>query len=133
MGIRDLPQVWDFLAFAVLGVLPIWYATIVSRRNKMNEARSSIDVQLKQRLDLIPNILRIAQRFMEHEGKLLNQITQLRTQVTQSRPGMAGEGKQRAMEDLLSSKMGQLMVQVENYPQLKSEPLQLNLNATTRL
>jgi LemA protein len=71
----------------VLGVVFIvvyaWYATIVKRRNRVMEALAGIDVQLQQRHDLIPNVLTIARRLMEHERSLLNDITALRATAHQ--------------------------------------------------
>jgi LemA protein len=108
---------------AVVAIVYYWYASIVSKRNKVGEAFSSIEVQLKQRLDLIPNILTIAKQFMEHEKVLLTEITELRTQLT--KPPTSNDantmGSYLSAVEQLSTKMGQLMVNVENYPTLKSD------------
>jgi LemA protein len=102
---------------AVLAGLYLWYATIVARRNKVQEALSSVDVHLNQRHDLIPNIVKLADRFMQHERGLLEEVTRLRGQVTQARGGSAGEVEQRfRLEGELAQRMGQLMVTMENYP-----------------
>ena len=53
------------------------YVNVIQIRNKMQEASSAISVQLKKRYDLIPNILTIAQKFMEHERGLMEDITKL--------------------------------------------------------
>ncbi len=55
--------------------------SIILKRNKVLESLSTVDVQLKQRLDVIPNILTIAQKFMEHEKTLLSDITELRAKA----------------------------------------------------
>ena len=72
------------LAIAVV-VVVFWiysiYASVIRKRNKAQEAFSSIDVQLKKRYDLIPNILTIAQKYMEHERGIMEEVTKLRTQV----------------------------------------------------
>lgn len=57
------------------------YNSLVTKRNKVKEAFASIDVQLKKRYDLIPNILTIANKFMEHERGLMENITALRSQA----------------------------------------------------
>ena len=57
------------------------YASVIQKKNKVLEAFSSIDVQLKKRYDLIPNILTITNKFMEHEKGLFGEITKLRTQA----------------------------------------------------
>lgn len=101
----------------------IWYATIISRRNKAQEALSGIDVQLTKRHDLIPNILKIARRFMEHEKGLMEEVTRLRTEaMSGGAPRTADEAAKRfEVERELQTVMGRLMVSVENYPQLKSD------------
>ena len=72
-------MLWVLLAIAVVLVgAYIWYAMIVTRRNRVSEALAGVDVQLQQRHDLIPNVLAIARRFMEHERTLLEEITELR-------------------------------------------------------
>ena len=74
------------LLLAVIGVVLfivyIWYAGIIAKKNKALEALSGIDVQLKKRNNLIPNILKIAARFMNHEKELMEKITKLRTKVS---------------------------------------------------
>jgi len=100
-----------------------WYATIVSRRNSAEEALSGVDVQLKKRTDLIPNILVIAARFMEHEKSLLTEITQLRTDILKAAetPENTATETRFALEAAMDSKLSGLMVAVENYPDLKSQ------------
>ena len=56
------------------------YTRVIKSKNKVDEALSSIDVQLKKRYDLIPNSLTIANKFMEHERGLLEEIERLRSQ-----------------------------------------------------
>ncbi len=101
----------------------IWYVKIIGARNKAQEAFSGIDVQLKKRRDLIPNILTIAKRFMEHERSLLEEITRLRAQALESggKPDAEAAKQMFEIEAALQGRMGQLMVAVENYPDLKSD------------
>lgn len=110
-------------AVAVLLLFYFWYATIVSRRNASEEALSGIDVQLKKRTDLIPNILKIASRFMEHEQALLTEITRLRTEVIKAAESAdrSDTEKRFELEAVLENKLSGLMVAVENYPELKSQ------------
>lgn len=115
---------WTLIAvFAIpLIVLYGWYASIIGKRNKAQEALSGIDVQLKKRSNLIPNILKIAKKFMDHEKSLLTEITALRERVDQDYDKSdKGEVQQHLnASELLAGKMGQLMVSVEDYPELKS-------------
>lgn len=81
------------IAITVL-VIYMWYASIIQRRNQVLEALSSIDVQLRKRFDLIPNILTMVQKFMSHEQAIFNEITALRTQAEASyNPANAAEVK----------------------------------------
>lgn len=116
------------IAIGVAGVVLVigyfWYASIIGRRNKAQEAFSGIDVQLKKRHDLIPNILTIAKRFMEHERSLLEEITRLRARALETTTGRADPAAAKELfeiEAALQGRMGSLMVAVENYPDLKSD------------
>jgi LemA protein len=108
---------------AVFALLYWWYATLVRRRNRVAEALAGVDVQLQQRHDLIPNVLRIARRFMEHESKLLNDITALRSKAQQQlgERDFARVSEKLEAESLLGQQMGRLMMLAENYPQLRSD------------
>ena len=109
------------VGLAAVAVLYAWYAAIVARRNKVQEALSSVDVHLNQRHDLIPNIVQLAGRFMEHERSLLTDVTRLREEA-RSTPATTGEaGKRFAIEGELSQRVGQLLGRLEAYPELKSD------------
>ena len=101
------------------------YISIITKKNKVKEALSGIDVQLKKRADLIPSILKIAKRFMVHEKSLLTEITELRTKLNT----IYDVKDQIAVKEHLeiaqgfANKYGQLMLAVENYPDLKSDSL----------
>lgn len=111
----------------VIGVLVVggyaWYAAIVRRRNQVLEALAGIDVQLQQRHDLIPNVLTIARRFMDHERQLLTEITELRARAHQQvgERDFAKVTEKFEIESRLAQQMGRLMMLAENYPQLKSD------------
>jgi LemA protein len=116
------PGSWIVVA-VVLGGLYFWYATIVTRRNRVSEALAGIDVQLQQRHDLIPNVLRIARRFMEHERALLEEITALRTTASQQlgERDFSKIAEKFEAEARLGSQMGRLLAVAESYPQLKAD------------
>ncbi|MEZ5690930.1 MAG: LemA family protein [Rickettsiales bacterium] len=86
-----------------------------------------MDVQLKNRLNIIPNILKIAQKFMDHEKTLLNEITELRTKAEKDydKNNHSAVNERLAIAEQLSGKMGKLMVAVEAYPDLKSDQTML--------
>jgi LemA protein len=113
--------VWLLIAAGVVAVLYFWYAAIIARRNKVQEALSSVDVHLNQRHDLIPNIVSLAGRFMDHERALLTDVTRLREEARRT-PATPGEtGKRFALEGELGQRVGQLLVSMEAYPELKSD------------
>jgi LemA protein len=116
---------WVIFALLLILLFGIyaWYATIVTRRNRVSEALGGIDAQLQQRHDLIPNLLTIARRFMEHERALLDEITALRTKA-QAQAGsrdFAAAGERFATEAQLAADMGRLFALAEAYPQLRSD------------
>ena len=104
-------------------VLYIWYAKIVARRNTAREALSGIDVQLTKRSELIPNILAIAKKFMEHEKELLEEVTKLRSKATAGYDALDPKQVAKHFEDsaALGAQMGKLMISMEAYPDLKSD------------
>lgn len=92
-------------------LLLIWlyslYTGIIQKKNKVQEAFSSIDVQLKKRYDLLPNILTIAQKFMEHERTLFEDITKLRTEALNLSNDYSNIDKKIKLDKEITSKMGQ--------------------------
>lgn len=109
---------------AAVGVIYyILYARIIRLRNAALEALGSIDVQLRKRHDLIPNILKMVQKYMDHEKDLLGRITQLRARVTESydKTDPSQVGDHLRVEGELQQAMGSLFHAVsENYPELRS-------------
>ena len=106
------------IIFIILVILYSSYFNVIKAKNNVMEALSGIDVQLKKRHDLIPNILTIAKRFMEHEKELFEKVTELRTQAMKA---PLGSKAKFVAEDKLDSTLGQILVSVENYPELKSD------------
>jgi len=96
---------------------------IVTKRNKVENADASIDVMLKKRFDLIPNLYDLVKQYMEHEKTLLENIVWIRNEA--SKGNMTAETNQK-MEEV----MKQLKVSVENYPDLKANQNFLQLQAT---
>jgi LemA protein len=114
--------VWLIVLAAALAGLYVWYAVIIVRRNKVREALSSVDVHLNQRHDLIPNIVKLAARLMEHERGLIEEVTRLRGMVHRPHSGAPGEVEARfALEAQLAQQVGRLLVTMEAYPEVKSD------------
>ena len=120
------------IGLVLLAILYFWYAGIISKKNKVLEALSGIDVQLQKRAELIPNILAIAKKFMEHEKNLLENITRLREKLLDGYDKTNAEAVKQhlSMAEELQQNMSGLMVQVENYPDLKSDATMLQAQQT---
>lgn len=101
-------------------VFYVMYVSLVQSKNSVETALSNIDIQLRRRLDTIPNLLRIAQKFMTHEKELISEVTRLRTEALKT-PCKENPEKGFKINQKLGEKMGGIMVAVENYPDLKSD------------
>ena len=105
--------------FLLVVILYFLYASLIKKKNKVKEAMSGIDVQLKKRYDLIPNMLNMAKKFMEHEKGLMTEIVRLRTEAMKK--SFNGSPKEMMdLDNLIDSKLKEFWVSVENYPDLKS-------------
>ena len=103
----------------ILITLYMLYVSLIKKKNKVKEAMSGIDVQLKKRYDLIPNLLNMAKKFMEHEKALMTEIVRLRTEAMKK--SFNGEPKEMMeLDNLIDSKLKDFWLSVENYPDLKS-------------
>jgi LemA protein len=130
---------------AVLGVLVLIviivaatvagiYNKLVTMRNRYKNAYAQIDVQLKRRYDLIPNLVETAKGYMKHESGTLEAVTQARniayaaSQTAASNPGDAGAVKSlAAAESGLGGALGRLMMVSEQYPDLKANQNMMQL------
>lgn len=97
-------------------VLIVLYNRLVRLRNMVREGWSGIDVQLKRRANLIPNLVETVKGYMGHERNLLETVTELRSQSMQA--GDLGE-KQR-VENALTGGLARLFAVAEGYPELKA-------------
>ena len=100
------------LIFWVIGI----YNNLVALRNNRENAFANIDVQLKQRYDLIPNLVNTVKGYAEHEKGLLERVTAART----SAMGATSMNDKIEAENALSSALAGLKVSVEAYPDLKA-------------
>ena len=103
------------IAVVVLFVISM-YNSLIQLRNRVKNAWSQIDVQLKRRHDLIPNLIETVKGYMTHEREIMENITKYRSQAMDAK----SVGDKAQAEGLLSGALGQLRVQVENYPDLKA-------------
>ena len=102
---------------AVVAVVAI-YNGLVRRRNQVDNAWSQIDVQLKRRHDLIPNLVEAVKGYMEFEKETLTQVVNARAAAVSAAP--QGPEAQAQAENLLTGALRQLFAVVENYPDLKA-------------
>lgn len=115
----DWSNPWIIAAIAILIVFYALYVRLISIRNKVKESAADIDVQLKKRYDLIPNMLQMAAKFMEHEKSLMTELTELRTKAMSSTFAASPKEKME-LESLLNKKLNDFKISLENYPDLKS-------------
>ena len=98
------------------------YNGLVRRRNEVEEAYRQIDVQLKRRYDLIPNLLEGVKKYFRQEQEVLTEVTQARAQAMQPQ----SPRQQAQSEARLSGAIGNLFAVAENYPELRSEKVLLD-------
>lgn len=117
-----------FLAIAlVVGMIIAGiYNNLIRKRNMVDNAFYSIDVQLKKRYDLIPSLVETVKGYMHHEKDLLTSITELRTRAL----GSNDLNDKVKLANDISKGIGQLLVSVENYPDLKASQNFLHLQAS---
>jgi LemA protein len=92
------------------------YNRLVALRQNVNEAFADIDVQLKQRQDLVPNLVETVKGYAAHERGTLDEVTQARTTAVAAQ----GPAQQAAAENMLTGALGRLMAVAEAYPDLKA-------------
>lgn len=110
----------------IAALLLLWgiytYNNLIAKRNRVKQCRSGICVALKQRNDLIPNLVASVKAYVGHENQILTRIADLR-----SRTASASDGELIRGGNEISSLLGRLNVAVENYPELKANVQFLHL------
>lgn len=105
------------LALLVVLFIVVIYNRLVGLRNQVRNGWSQIDVQLKRRADLIPNLVNAVQGYLDHESRVLTEITNARARAMAAGDNVA----QRAdAENQITSALRSLFAVAENYPQLRS-------------
>ncbi|HLC66312.1 MAG TPA: LemA family protein [Candidatus Nanoarchaeia archaeon] len=109
---------WIILGIvALLGLYLIFsYNRLIVLRNRIDNAWSQIDVQLKRRTDLIPNLIATVKGYAKHEKSLLENITKARSAIMKA-PSLAAKAK---ADNVLSGALKSLFAVAENYPQLRA-------------
>jgi len=109
---------WVIVALIV--VVPLWgvllYNKLVNLKNQVANAWRQIDVQLKRRHDLIPNLVEVVKDYMSYEQETLQKVIQARNQAVSA----TGPEEAIAAEGVLTGALGKLFALMENYPDLKA-------------
>jgi LemA protein len=106
---------------AIVGI----YNGLIQRRLRIDEAYAQIEVQLKRRHDLIPNLVNAVKGYMGFEQKVLTDVTNARAAAVAA--GSQGPAQQAAAENVLTGTLRSLFAVVENYPELKANQNVLEL------
>lgn len=117
------------LIVLVLGIMvAMIYNQLVTLKNRFKNAFSQIDVQLRRRYDLIPNIVNAAKAYLAHESQTLQAVIEARAKATSAQISLNGDPTQiSALNQLVSadsqltSALGRLLVSMEAYPELKAD------------
>src|SRR5919201_2374471 len=122
-----------YIIIAIIVILIILYNSLIRSRNQVDEAWSDIDVQLKRRYDLIPNLVETVKGYAAHERGVFERVTQARANAIAA--GQTGSPQERAQaENMLTSALRSVFAVAENYPQLQAvqefKDLSENLTAT---
>lgn len=117
------------IAIAVLFLIAgiSFYNSLIGKKNQVTNAFSAIDVMLKKRFDLLPNLIETVKQYMQYEGDLLTKVVELRAKAANQT--LSNEEK-LDIDRQLSTGVRGLMVNVENYPDLKANASFINLQST---
>ncbi len=113
------------IAFVIIGIA--MYNSLIGKKNQVTNAFSAIDVMVKKRFDLIPNLVEVVKQYTQYEGETLTKITALRGKAMVEN---VTESEKLALDQQMSTAVKGLMVSVENYPELKANTNFLNLQNT---
>ena len=105
-----------FIIISVLVYIFIQYNSLVKSNNLVKEAFSTMDVYLKKRCDLVPNLVKIVKGYAKHEKETFSEITKLRTNSYETMT----TNKKIDMNEQLTQEISKIMAISENYPELKA-------------
>ncbi|WP_316828332.1 LemA family protein [Pedobacter miscanthi] len=111
----------------VLLIGVFFYNSLIAKKNQVTNSFSAIDVMLKKRFDLIPNLVEVVKQYTTYEQGTLTKIVELRAKATS---GTVSTAEKAELDAQLSSSVKGLMVNVENYPDLKANTNFINLQTT---
>lgn len=123
LGVFSFLLIIGALVLGLIGFLIALYNGLVKLRVLVEEAWSGIDVQLKRRYDLIPNLVETVKGYAKHEKETFEKIAELRTSAMKT----VDVGEKGKLENQLSSTLKTLFAVAENYPELKADANFLDL------
>lgn len=103
------------------------YNSFIAKKNQVTIAFSAIDVMLKKRFDLIPNLVEVVKQYADYEQNTLTKIVELRAKATS---GQVNDAEKASLDAQLSTSVRGLMLNIENYPDLKANDNFKNLQTT---
>ena len=111
---------WIWIALAIVAILVLWVIMVFNRlivlRTRVEEAWADIEVQLKRRYNLIPNLVNTVKGYAGHEKEVFEKVTQARSAAM----GATGMAEKARAENMLSQTLKSLFAVAEAYPQLKA-------------
>ena len=120
MGSRMAPVIVVIVIVVLIVLLALYYVgkrnSIIASRNRVDESWSGIDVQLKRRHDLVPNLVETVKGYAAHESQTFEKVTAARAEAMSAQ----GVGDSAKAEEKLTGALTDLRAVAENYPQLKA-------------
>lgn len=123
MNYLSLTNIVIVIVIAIVLWLILTFNGLVRRRYRVREAWSDINVQLKRRYDLIPNLVETVKGYMVHERTVFEKVTEARAKAS----GAQGKIEKASAEDALTNTLKTLFAVAENYPELKANANFLDL------
>ncbi len=108
-------------------IVAIIYNNLIDKKNQVQYAFGNVDVMFKKRYDLIPNLVDTVRQYVTHERTLLEKITVLRSEAIH---GNLSNEEKVALDNRINGALGQIMVVVESYPDLKASQNFIHLQAS---
>jgi len=118
-----MTSLFIILIVSLIIIALLIYNTLIKSRNEVNEAWSGIDIQLKRRADLIPNLVETVKGYAQHEKAVFENVTKARMTLMEAQ----GPQNSASANDQLSLTIKSIFAVAENYPQLKASDNFLNL------
>jgi LemA protein len=121
-------MLYVIIAFIVLLAIPVLiYNSLIGKKNQVLNVFGTIDALLKKRYDLIPNLVATVKGYMQHERTLLEEVTKIRAQALSER---MSDDDAVELDNRLTKVLGQVLLAVENYPDLKASENFMHLQRT---